>query len=67
VAGWHIHALTADYLRGGHVLDVEATNLQVRTAELADVRMAIPDTEDFLEADLTQDLSEQLATAESDH
>jgi acetolactate decarboxylase len=67
VAGWHIHALTADFLRGGHVLDVEAPNLQVRIAELADVRMAIPDTEDFLEADLTQDLSEQLAVAESDH
>jgi acetolactate decarboxylase len=66
VAGWHIHALTADHLRGGHVLDVEASNLQVRIAELADVRMAIPDTEDFREADLTQDLSDQLAKAESD-
>ncbi len=67
VAGWHVHALTADHLRGGHVLDVAATGLQVHLAELTDVRMAIPATEDFLEADLTQDLSEQLATAESDH
>ena len=67
VAGWHIHALTADHLQGGHVLDVAAARLQVRLAELADVRMATPDTEEFLEADLTQDVSQQLAAAESDH
>ena len=67
VAGWHIHALTADLLRGGHVLDVGAEELQVRMAELAEVRMAIPATEEFLEADLTQDVSDQLARAESDH
>lgn len=67
VAGWHVHALTADHLRGGHVLDVAAADLQVHMAELAEVRMAIPSTEDFLEADLTQDVSDQLAKAESDH
>jgi acetolactate decarboxylase len=67
VAGWHVHALTADQLRGGHVLDVMGESLTVLMAELADVRMAIPATEDFLEADLTQDLSDQLAKAESDH
>ncbi len=67
VAGWHVHALTADHLRGGHVLDAAAEGLQVRMAELADVRMAIPATEDFLEADLSHDVSEQLAIAESDH
>jgi acetolactate decarboxylase len=67
IAGWHVHALTVDRLRGGHVLDVVATGLQVRLAEVADVRMALPATEEFLEADLTQDLSAQLATAESDH
>jgi acetolactate decarboxylase len=67
VAGWHLHALTSDRLRGGHVLDAVAANLQVRIAELADVRMAIPETADFLEADLSQDVSEELAQAESDH
>jgi acetolactate decarboxylase len=67
VAGWHVHALTADRLHGGHVLDVAATGLQVRLAEVADVRMALPATEEFLASDLTQDLSAQLATAEGDH
>jgi acetolactate decarboxylase len=67
VAGWHIHALSADHRRGGHVLDVVGENLTVSLTELTDVRMAIPETADFLEADLTQDVSDQLAKAESDH
>lgn len=67
VAGWHLHALTIDRLHGGHVLDVTGVNLQVRLAELADVRMAIPATGEFLDADLGQDLSRQLAAAERDH
>lgn len=67
VAGWHVHALSADHRRGGHVLDVVGENVTVSLAELADVRMTIPETEEFLEADLTQDVSDQLATAESDH
>lgn len=66
VAGWHMHALTADRQHGGHVLDVAGSNLTVRLAELTDVRLAMPDTAEFLEADLTQDVSAQLARAESD-
>lgn len=49
------------------MLDVAAENIQVRLAELADVRVADPDTSAFLEADLTEDVSEQLVQAESDH
>lgn len=67
VAGWHLHALTADRRHGGHVLDVVGENLTASLAELADVRLAIPENPDFLEADLTQDVSDQLAKAESDH
>lgn len=67
VAGWHVHALTADRRHGGHVLDVAGKNLSASLAELADVRLAIPETAEFLEADLTQDVSDQLAKAESDH
>ena len=67
VAGWHLHALSADHKHGGHVLDVVGENLTVAMTELADVRMVIPETPEFLEADLTQDVSEQLAQAESDH
>jgi acetolactate decarboxylase len=67
VAGWHVHALTADRRHGGHVLDVAGDHLAVSLAELADVRLAIPETAEFLEADLTQDVSAQLAKAESDH
>ena len=66
VAGWHLHALTADRRRGGHVLDVHGGGLQVQLADIADVRIAVPETAEFLRADLSQDLSQQLAAAEGD-
>ena len=63
-AGWHLHVVTDDRRQGGHVLDVQGTGLQAQLAELADVRIAIPETADFLRADLSQDLTQQLAVAE---
>ncbi|MFT4038333.1 MAG: acetolactate decarboxylase [Thermomicrobiales bacterium] len=67
VAGWHLHALTAGHQHGGHVLDLAGADLQAQLAELADVRLTIPETPEFLEADLTEDVSDKLAAAESDH
>lgn len=67
VAGWHLHALTADHRHGGHVLDLAGADLQAQLAELADIRLAIPATPEFLEADLSDDVSDKLAAAESDH
>ena len=43
-----------DRRQGGHVLDVQGTGLQTQLAELADVRIAIPETAEFLRADLSQ-------------
>ena len=65
VPGWHLHVITGDRRRGGHVLNVSGSALQAQLAELADVRIAIPETAEFLRADLSQDVSQQLAMAES--
>ena len=64
VPGWHLHFLTADRRGGGHVLACEATELHASIQELADLRIAIPETAAFLKADLTRDPSRDLDAAE---
>jgi len=55
VSGWHLHFLTDDRKGGGHVLDCSGRGLAATVQDLDDVRLAIPETREFLEADLTQD------------
>lgn len=55
VTGWHLHFLTDDRKGGGHVLDCNGRGLEAAVQDLDDVRLAIPETREFLEADLTQD------------
>jgi acetolactate decarboxylase len=55
VSGWHLHFLTDDRQGGGHVLECRAAGLEAAIADLDDVRLAIPETREFLEADLMLD------------
>ena len=64
VAGWHFHFVTDDRTGGGHVLDCQGVQLQAQLQDLADVRIAMPETAAFLQADLTQDPSHELDLAE---
>jgi acetolactate decarboxylase len=64
VAGWHLHFLSDDHTAGGHVLDCAGANLRVQLQDLADVRIAMPESKAFLEADLTEDPSADLEIAE---
>ena len=64
VSGWHLHFLTDDRQGGGHVLECRGEGLEAELQDLDDVRLAIPETREFLEADLTQDTSAALAVAE---
>lgn len=66
VTGWHLHFLTADASAGGHLLAIRAENLTAQTQPLADFRMALPETPAFLAADLSRDVSSEIATAEAD-
>lgn len=66
VPGWHLHFLTGDRLAGGHLLTCLGTDVRVRTQHLSDFRVALPETETFLRADLGQDPSEALRRAERD-
>jgi acetolactate decarboxylase len=67
VAGYHFHFLSDDRCHGGHVLDVQADRLQLKIELLTDFRLALPESESFLKADLSKSTAEELAYAEQAH
>jgi acetolactate decarboxylase len=64
IAGWHLHFITEDRLGEGHALGIEGTALRAQVQHLDDFRMAIPESPEFLKADLTRDPSKALDKAE---
>jgi acetolactate decarboxylase len=67
VAGYHFHFLSADRTKGGHLLDCSGSNLRVRVERLNDFHLSLPESEEFLRADLSKDPSKELAYAEQLH
>jgi acetolactate decarboxylase len=67
VAGYHFHFLSEDRLKGGHVLECSGKNLRVRLDRLNDFHLSLPESEEFLRADLSEDTSKDLAFAEQNH
>jgi len=64
IAGYHMHFISADRQHGGHVLDLAADAIYVELNDVNDVRLAIPETAAFLDADLSADTSAALDIAE---
>jgi acetolactate decarboxylase len=64
VAGYHFHFISSDRQHGGHLLDVEAAGLRLRVQALTDFHLALPSSEGFLKAELSQNMAEALAYAE---
>ena len=67
VVGYHFHFLSEDRTKGGHLLECSGTNLRVRVEKLNDFHLSLPESEEFLRADLTKDTSKDLAYAEQPH
>jgi acetolactate decarboxylase len=67
VAGYHFHFLSEDRTEGGHLLDCSGKNLRVRVERLNDFHLSLPESEEFLRADLTKDTAKDLAYAEQAH
>lgn len=65
VPGYHFHFVSADRSLGGHVLDLSADILDIALHVESDVHVALPDTAEFLAADLRGDTAEALDIAES--
>ena len=67
IAGYHFHFLSEDRTKGGHLLECRGGNLRVRVERLNDFHLSLPESEEFLRADLTKDPSKDLAYAEQVH
>jgi acetolactate decarboxylase len=67
IAGHHFHFLSEDRTKGGHLLECSGKNLRIRVERLNDFHLSLPESEEFLRADLTEDPSQDLAYAEQAH
>lgn len=64
IPGYHLHLLSSDHKHGGHVLGIRAKNLKVQVMDANNIVMALPETPEFLKADLSLDPSAALSKAE---
>lgn len=65
IPGYHLHFVSDDRTMGGHVLGFTGSNLRLQLQRAGDIRIALPETEDFLKRDLRRDPSADLAKAET--
>jgi acetolactate decarboxylase len=65
VPGYHFHFISEDRLFGGHVLDLRAGSVTVKLQVESELHLAIPETAEFLSADLSGEHQTALNEAES--
>jgi acetolactate decarboxylase len=61
--GYHFHFLSADRKRGGHVLECKAVDMTIGGCAMHEMHVSLPETAEFLKADLSRDPSEDLMSA----
>jgi acetolactate decarboxylase len=66
IPGYHLHFLSQDQQHGGHLLQCRGRHLRLQIQREGTLSIALPETEDFLTADLRQDPSAALEQAETD-
>lgn len=52
IAGYHLHAVSEDRTRAGHVFDLRAREVIAEVHRVSDLHVALPETEAYLRADL---------------
>jgi acetolactate decarboxylase len=67
IPGYHFHFLSKDRTKGGHVLECAGNSLRLQVERVKEFHLSLPDTEEFLRADLTADVSKDLTAAEGNH
>ena len=63
VPGYHLHFLTDDRTRGGHLLECSGRGLVARLERESNLRLSLPRTAAFLKADFRRDATADLARA----
>ena len=67
VAGYHVHFLTEDHEKGGHVTGYRIAGGTLELAVIADVEIQLPRTPEFAQANLCpEDMHEAITQAEGD-
>jgi acetolactate decarboxylase len=66
VPGYHLHFISGDRTQGGHVLQCRGKNLRLQIQREGDYHIVLPETEDFLKANLRRDPTAALAKAEGE-
>jgi acetolactate decarboxylase len=64
VPGYHFHFLSEDRQKGGHVLECRASDLDLEVCPITEMHVSLPETQEFLRADLSRDPAEDLLVAE---
>lgn len=65
VPGYHLHFISRDRSQGGHVLGLAADSLDVSLDFGNELKLILPESASFLNADLTEDPREALEKAEN--
>ena len=66
VPGYHLHFISGNRTRGGHLLQCRGRNLRLQIQREGDYHIALPETQDFLKANLRRDATKALAQAEGE-
>jgi acetolactate decarboxylase len=64
MAGYHCHFITADRRAGGHLLDCRVEGATVAVDALPNFYLRLPDSQEFLQSDLTGDRRRELEKIE---
>ena len=67
VPGYHLHLLSDDHRHAGHVLELQSRELALELHRESHLQLVLPETPEFLKADLSGDPATALAKAEGDH
>ena len=62
--GYHCHFITADRRAGGHLLDCRVEGATVAVDALPNFSLRLPDSQEFLQSDLTGDRRHELEKIE---
>ena len=65
IPGYHFHFLSDNRKHGGHLLDLKTKEVLVELDLESNLRLALPETKEFLEADLNNDPTQKLKKAEN--
>jgi acetolactate decarboxylase len=67
VPGYHFHFLSNNRERGGHVLECKVRKAVISGCAMHEMHVSLPETTEFLKADLSGDPAGDLASAERNH